>query len=93
MGFDVWRHERIRLAAIDAPPINTKDGQEAKRFIEKRLLRAKTIVVQTRTFDIYRRYIGHVLYSYRKEDKDDVFRRGIYLNDELLRSGLASRSY
>ncbi len=91
VGFEVWKEQRIRFAGLDAAPISESEGKQAYRFVRDRLNRAKTIIVKTNRTDIYGRYIGHVFYSYDNMDKDDVFRKGRYLNDELVRKDLARK--
>ncbi len=91
VGFEVWKEQRIRFACLDAAPANEAEGKQATRFVRDRLNRAKTIIVKTNRTDIYGRYIGHIFYSYDNMEKDDVFKKGRYLNDELVRKGLARK--
>ena len=66
-------------------------GKEAARYVRDQLAKAEVIMVRTNKVDIYGRYVGHVFYSTdAKAGKEDVFTSGRYLNQELLRRGLAS---
>jgi micrococcal nuclease len=91
-GFKNWRHgERIRLAKLDAPEIETKKGKEVQQYIRDRLLKARGVVVKTIKADDFGRYLGHVYYSYEHDRPAQVYAEGTYLNDELLKRGLADR--
>ena len=47
LGFDTFRHERFRLYGIDAPEMRTKEGKEAKKWLEDALMPLESIYVQT----------------------------------------------
>jgi endonuclease YncB( thermonuclease family) len=89
LGFHVLRRQRIRLARVDAPELDTPEGRAARDFLAKRLLPAQSIVVQTRRHDRYARYVAHLFYSPRPLSIDACFTHGHHLNDELLQSGHA----
>ena len=42
LGFQVTRHQRLRLASIDAPPIKTAAGRRTRTFLHKHLTAART---------------------------------------------------
>ena len=47
-------------------------------------------MIKTHMIDIYGRYLGHIFYDATGTmDGDEVFARGVYLNEEILRGGLA----
>ncbi len=89
LGFQVWKQQRIRLAAIDAPPIDEPEGEKAWRYALNQLARASFVMVKTNKIDVYGRYVGHVFYSLKEESPDEVFGNGRYLNQELVDEGLA----
>ena len=47
LGFDTFRHERFRLYGIDAPEMRTKEGKEAKAWLEDAIRPPEPIYVQT----------------------------------------------
>ncbi|MDI7175423.1 nuclease, partial [Leptospira santarosai] len=53
-------------------------------FLKKKLRANTNVIVRSRSKDIYGRYVGEVLYSNKKiQDPKDIFKEGIYLNQEL----------
>jgi endonuclease YncB( thermonuclease family) len=93
LGFQVKKEQRVRLAAIDCPEITTKKGKEAFEYVRTKMTQTNFIMVQTHKIDIYGRYVAHIFYepalTENKKNQDEIFKNGIYLNDELLRLGLA----
>ncbi len=93
LGFDVWKQQRIRLAGVDAPPIKEDGGQEAFEYMRGQMAKAKVVVARTGKVDAHGRYVAHVFYSLDEgADKEEVFQKGRWLNQELLDEGLA-RAY
>jgi len=89
LGFDVLKRERIRFRSVDAPPLETTEGEKAMRFVKKALKNVKTLVLRTHWHDMYGRYVADVLYDKKEESKDRVLKKGRFLNQELLDSGMA----
>jgi endonuclease YncB( thermonuclease family) len=89
LGFNTHRLQKIRLAALDAEPLDTPGGRAARDFVRDRLSRTDFVVVNTRTYDIHSRYLGHVFYSLKPMDPDQLFEKGDHLNQQLLDRGLA----
>ena len=89
LGFLVSKEQRIRLAGIDCPPIDTAKGYEAFEFVRDQLAKAPFVMVKTHQIDIYGRYVTHLFYSFTEKDKVKIFEAGRYLNQELLDKGLA----
>lgn len=92
LGFEVWKEQRLRLAGVDAAPLDTADGKKAWAFVVERLAASEQVVVKTSQHDVHMRYVGHVFYSHRPMDAADVFAKGRYLNSELLGRGLVARA-
>ena len=90
LGFEVIRRQSIRLARIDAPPRDTPQGAAGRRFVRKQLAVARTVVVNTRTYDIHRRYVAHVFYAFNNRGIESTFLKGRYLNQELIDKGFAN---
>ena len=84
LGFEVIRRQSIRLARLDAPPRDTTKGKAGRRFVRNQLAVARTVVVNTRKFDIHRRYVAHVFYAFNNQGIDKTFFKGRYLNQELI---------
>lgn len=72
---------KIRLADIDCPEKDQPYGVEAKLFVANLVL-GKEIIVKYKKKDRYKRIIGTVILT-----------NGIYLNNELLKNGLAHWYY
>jgi endonuclease YncB( thermonuclease family) len=89
LGFTVWKEQRIRLAGIDAEPIDTARGRQAYEYLREQMAKLAFVMVKTNKIDIYGRYVGHIFYSLKTEDKDKIFSQGRYLNQELVNQGLA----
>jgi endonuclease YncB( thermonuclease family) len=88
-GFFIKKQERIRLAGVDAPPIDEDGGKEAFNYVREQMGKAKTVVVRTGKEDRYGRYVMHVFYSLEEDaNKERVFQTGRWLNQELLDRGL-----
>lgn len=92
VGFKmVKEQEHIRLAKVNAPEIETKKGKEVAHYVRDRLAKARGVVVKTERADEYGRYVGHVFYSFEDDRPGAVYEKGVYLNDELLKKGMAER--
>lgn len=90
LGFEVWKQQRLRLAGVDAPELNTKDGQETYSYVQEQMLKTKVLVCKTHKIDIHGRFIGHIFYPFDETaDRAEVFAKGRYLNQELLEKDLA----
>ena len=94
LGFQVHKEQRVRLAQINCPEKFTKAGQKAFNFLRQKATTLDTILIQTKKIDIYGRYLAHIFYpqqsaseSKRKADYDEIFKNGVYLNEEILRGG------
>ena len=80
LGFGFDTVQKLRLRGLDAPEIETADGQEAKAFVEKILKKTHgSILIKTVKSDKYDRYLA------------DVWVGGTYLNQKLIDEGLAVR--
>ncbi len=49
----------------------------------------RTVVVNLSKYDIHRRYVAHVFYSFNKRGIDHTFNKGRCLNQELVNKGFA----
>ncbi len=93
LGFSVIKEQRLRLAGVDAEALGTAAGKAARRFVLEQLGGCEFVVVKTDKVDLHGRYVGHVMYPQRQSmSPAQVFTRGRYLNDQLLRQGLATRA-
>ena len=89
LGFTVWKEQRIRLAGIDCPSIDEPKGREAFEYVREQMTKVDFVMVKTNKIDIYGRYVGHIFYSFKTENKDKIFSEGRYLNQELVDHELA----
>ena len=60
-----------------------------RRFVREQLAVTRTLVVNTRKYDVRRRYVTHVFYAFNNRGIDRTFLKGRYLNQELVTKGLA----
>jgi endonuclease YncB( thermonuclease family) len=90
LGFQTFREQRVRLAGINCPEIDTAEGKKAKDFVLQKLAEVEFVMVKTHKIDIYGRYLGHIFYDASgKKDKGEIFVSGSYLNMEIFNEGLA----
>lgn len=89
LGFQVFKEQRVRLTQIDAPPLSENSGKESSQFVLNQLARVEFVMVKTNKIDIYGRYLGDIFYSFEETNKDKIFTKGKYLNEELVRNGFA----
>jgi endonuclease YncB( thermonuclease family) len=92
LGFDVLRRHRLRLAHVDAPEKGSAEATATTRYVIERLAASTFVVMETVRVDLHGRYVAHVFYSTRDDEtpsKAQVYRRGHYLNQELITRGLA----
>jgi endonuclease YncB( thermonuclease family) len=89
LGFEVFKKQRLRLAAIDAPPLASDEGRAAREFVLRELALADFIVLRSQWLDIYGRYVGHVFYAHRDMNAVQIFQKGYYLSQRLLDAGHA----
>ncbi|MDA9101267.1 DUF1016 N-terminal domain-containing protein [Omnitrophica bacterium] len=57
LGFGIRTRQKLRLRGIDAPEINTKKGVKAKKFLQKMIRQAKSVIITTSKSDKYDRYL------------------------------------
>ena len=81
LDFGITTEQQLRLRGLDAPEIATRDGQRAKRFAERELKRASSIIITSSKSDKYDRYLADIFYVVEGEER--------FLNNRLLEAGLA----
>ena len=80
LGFGFNTVQKLRLRGLDAPEIQTSEGQEAKAFVEKILKKTGgSILIKTKKSDKYDRYLA------------DVWVGDTCLNQKLIDADLAVR--
>lgn len=89
LGFTVWKEQRIRLAGIDCPSIDEPKGRQAFEYTRDQMAKVDFVMVKTNKIDIYGRYVAHIFYLPKEEDKDKIFKQGQYLSQDLVDKGLA----
>jgi endonuclease YncB( thermonuclease family) len=76
----------------ERPGAGNKEGERGRAVCPRpQLAKAKGIVVKTEKVDTFGRFVGHVFYSFEDDEVGKVYAEGHYLNDELLKKGLAER--
>jgi len=90
MGFQMFTKQKIRLARINAPEIDTAAGKKTKRFIQKKL-QGSHLVIETRKRGKYGRFLALIYYHPTHSDYNAILNYGKLLNDELIDRGLATR--
>jgi len=77
LGFGVVKRQYLRLRGLDAEPLETKKGCEARDFLAKAIRATGSVEFKSRYRDPYDRYLS------------DVWVGARYLNQELVAKGLA----
>lgn len=83
LGFGFNTVQTLRLRGIDCPEINSREGLEAKKFVEQALKKIPYVTITSTKSDKYDRYLADVFYTVNGKQK--------YLNNELLKRKLAVR--
>ena len=88
LGFGVFTKQQLRLRGLDCPEIATRDGQSAKKFVEK-MLRGndKTVVITSTKSDKYDRYLADV-FILKPSLQAPLY---LYLNQALIDKELAMK--
>lgn len=80
LGFNIVTEQTLRLRRLDAREIESKEGKEAKEFLENLIRRSGgEVLIRTSTSDKYDRYLA------------DLWVGETYVNQELIHQGLAVR--
>ncbi|UOG50999.1 DUF1016 N-terminal domain-containing protein [Leptospira noguchii] len=84
LGFNVITRQRIRLHNVWSAELGSSEGEDNFESLKKKLPLKTKVIVRSRSKDVYGRFVGEVLYSKKKiQHPEDIFRIGIYLNQEL----------
>jgi endonuclease YncB( thermonuclease family) len=93
LGFKVIKEQRVRLTQIDAAEMKTEEGKKSFKYLRDLAAGLDVVVVKTSKVDIYGRYLGDVFYpaiqANNRTTQSDIFRNGVYLNEELVKKGFA----
>ena len=89
LGFNNYLRQRLRLRGVNSPERGAKGGDKVTKWLSKKLNQLEFVVIKTHEKDIYGRYLADVFYSEKLKEKEKVLREGIFLNNELLESGIA----
>jgi endonuclease YncB( thermonuclease family) len=77
LGFEVWHHQRLRFAGIDAAEHNTAFGAATKDYLKK-TLEGQNVRIQVSKPDKYGRYLATIFLN-----------SDISINDQMIKNGLA----
>ncbi len=99
LGFEFVTEQKLRLRGLDAPEIDSVEGQAAKEFVESSLRGGKSgkteaiyvpVLIKTLKSDKYDRYLADVFYTPARDSHErPVNGKTKYLNNELLEHKLA----
>jgi endonuclease YncB( thermonuclease family) len=90
-GFNFKANKKIRLKGINAPEINTVEGQLTKDYVAKKLASCEYVAVKTYYRDNVGRFLAYIYYSPDETDIYKLCQNGKFLNQELLDKGLAGK--
>jgi len=88
LGFGCQIRCKLRFRGINAQEQGSLSGDEAKHFVEKRLLALPFIVVKTYWRDKFNRYLADVFYLSKTSNLAETIKNGHFLNQELIAAGL-----
>jgi endonuclease YncB( thermonuclease family) len=91
LGFKTLIRERLRLRGVYAPELGTSEGEEAKGFVESRLLKGRKIAIKTYGSDSYGRFLVDVFYKEGETEASRILEEGTFLNNEVLEAGFAEK--
>jgi endonuclease YncB( thermonuclease family) len=93
LGFGVEVRETLRLRGLDCPEMNTKEGQQAKAFVQSHLKEEQYVIVRSSRSDKYDRYLADIFIPQDSADPKNPMdsKNSIYLNNLLLEQGYAKR--
>jgi endonuclease YncB( thermonuclease family) len=97
LGLGVKTRQKLRLAKINAPELDSKEGQAAKKFLSKKIEKGSQIILSTTKSDKYDRYLADIWFKAEldnpKKTKNDLIpnpkENWEYLNLVLVENGFA----
>ena len=92
LGFGFTTVQKLRLRGIDCPEVITREGEGAKKFVEKELNFSKhstlnanrSVIITSSKSDKYDRYLADVFYIHKNNEE--------FLNNNLLEKELAMKA-
>jgi endonuclease YncB( thermonuclease family) len=88
-GFSNFTRQKLRLRGIDAPELNTAEGEKAKKYFETVLKDSPFVIIKTYKSDKYDRYLSDIFYLPDEGDSEKIAATGKFLNSELVKKSLA----
>ncbi len=88
-GFGIFTRESLRLRGLNTAELGTPDGEQAKRWLSRRLKPNQVIVLRTYSTDMYHRYIADIFYLPKTSNEMLIASSGVFLNQEIIDSGLS----
>ncbi|MSR76947.1 MAG: DUF1016 family protein [Candidatus Omnitrophica bacterium] len=103
---DLWLKEKVRLRGINCPEMDTREGKDAKKFVESVIAssaKQSRILIATTKPDKYDRYLTDVFLPISMEQRarsienkslnsmPSALSSMLFLNNELLKHGLAEK--
>lgn len=76
LGFEIWHHQRLRFAGIDAAEHNTPFGAAVTNYL-KTLLEGKQVRIQVTKPDKYGRYLANIFLGSNESINDQMVRLGL----------------
>ena len=88
LGFYIEHTTKFRLKGINCPEKGSPEWKTTRKFVEDELTSC-TLVVESFKQEKYGRYLAYIYYHREYTDFDDIIREGKFLNEVLLKAGLA----
>jgi len=92
-GFRIIVREKLRLRGINTSELGTPEGDAAKKYVSKLLPKGSVIVLKSHKCktDTYGRFVADVFYLSGAQDAEEILKAPVYLNQQLLDEGIATR--
>ena len=83
-----WREFRLR--GVDTPELDAAGGHRMRDWLAARMPAESVVALRSHQSDKYRRYLADVVYLSQAQDRYELLREGVWLNEELREAGFGA---